>query len=159
MNRMAPDLLFNNTGCPAQPSRDHGEIDFLNGPRGKLGRQITMGFIVLCDHEAAAGFLVQTMDDTGAFLPADSRQCCAVMEQGIDECVLAVARARMDNHTGRLVDYDEVPVLKKDIERNGLRLILDFFQRRFRKLNPVLFPDEIARPGRLSIQSDGTVAD
>src|SRR5216684_3628341 len=54
--------------------------------------------------------------------PADPREGrTAMREQRINQGALLVARSRMDDHSGRLVDDDQVLVLEADVERDRLR--------------------------------------
>ena len=62
------------------------------------------------------------MDDAGAQLAADAAQVVDVVEQGVDQRAVGVARGRVDDHARRLVDDDDVGVLVDDVERQGLRL-------------------------------------
>jgi hypothetical protein len=43
-------------------------------------------------------------------------------QQGIDKGTARISRGGVDNHTSRLVDDDEMCILKADIERDRLRL-------------------------------------
>ena len=55
--------------------RDAGhqrEINFLHRARGKLPGKIAMGRIVFGHDQAAAGFLVEAMNDARTFFPADA---------------------------------------------------------------------------------------
>src|SRR5262245_30570518 len=67
------------------------------------------------------------MDDSGALFPADAAQVVDVMEQRVDERSARMARCRMDDHTSRLVDNDQIMILVEDWkwERFGLWLRLD----------------------------------
>ena len=50
-------------------------------------------------------------------------------EQCIDQGVLLMAGARMNDKPGRLINNNEIVVLEQNIQRNGLWLILDLFER------------------------------
>jgi hypothetical protein len=50
-------------------------------------------------------------------------------EQGIDQGVLLMASAGMNDKPSRLIDNNEIIVLEQDLDRNGLWLILDLFER------------------------------
>ena len=53
-----------------------------------------------------------------------------MMQQSVHQSVLAMARAGMDDHAGRLVDDDEIVVFKKNLEWDRFRLIVDLFRWR-----------------------------
>jgi hypothetical protein len=49
-------------------------------------------------------------------------------EQRIDQGVLLMAGARMNDKPSRLIDNNEIIVLEQNLERNGLWLRLDLFE-------------------------------
>jgi len=51
-------------------------------------------------------------------------------EQRIDQGVLAMASAWMNDKPGWFIDHDEIIVLEENLERNRLRLTLDLFEWR-----------------------------
>ena len=51
-------------------------------------------------------------------------------EQCVDQSVLPMTSARMDDEPSRLIDDNDVLVFEENLERNRLRLIVDLFQRR-----------------------------
>src|SRR5438309_897805 len=62
------------------------------------------------------------MHDPRPAAPADAGEAVAAMrEEGIDQCSLRVAWRRVDDEAGRLVDDDQVLILKADRERDRLR--------------------------------------
>jgi len=52
-------------------------------------------------------------------------------EQCINQGVLLMASARMNDKPSRLIDNNEIIVLEQNLERNGLWLTLDLFERWF----------------------------
>jgi hypothetical protein len=48
----------------------------------------------------------------------------AMMEQRIDQGAVEIARCRMDDQPGGLVDHDQMLVLEDDVERDILRLVV-----------------------------------
>ena len=70
-----------------------------------------------CDHEQSARVLVQPVHEPGA---RHGRERRIQVQQGILKCPGRVARARMHDEAGRLVDDDELVVLPDNAERNGL---------------------------------------
>ena len=83
--------------------------------------QAGVGQIVLRRDEAAAGFLVEPVDDAGSQFAADAAEILAVMQQRVDQRAIGVARGGMDDKAGGFVDHDEMLVLEQDIERDVLR--------------------------------------
>ena len=65
LDRMTPDGQIDGSLGMAGTSPDDGNIGFLYLSVGKLSREGGMGLIVFGDHDAAAGLLVETMDDSG----------------------------------------------------------------------------------------------
>jgi hypothetical protein len=61
---------------------------------------------------------------------------------------------RMNYHSGGLVDYDEIGIFKKNVERDLLWLIIDLFQRRLDEIDIVTRTHEIARTRRFTIEFD-----
>jgi len=82
-----------------------------------------------------------------------------MMEQGVDQSMLAMACARVNHQPGRFVDHDQIVVLKKNIERDRLGLIIGFFRQWLGYANSIARPDPITRAGSLAIQADETVPD
>ena len=79
-------------------------------------------------------------------------------EQGVDQRVLLMARAGMHDQPGRLVQDEQVVVLKQNLERHLLRLGFDFFEGRLRQFHGIARAHEIARPRRLSVQPNESPA-
>ena len=70
-------------------------------------------------HHDAGGLLVEPVDDTRPLDAANARQAVAAMEdQRIDQGASPVARAGVNDQTGRLVDDDEFGVLVENVERD-----------------------------------------
>ena len=47
-----------------------------------------------------------------------------MVEQGVDQSAVEIARRGMDDHPGRLVDDEQMLVLEDDVERDVLRLVM-----------------------------------
>jgi hypothetical protein len=92
------------------------------------------------------------MDDSRTFFAADSGKCLAMIEQGIDQSVVAMTRPRMDHHSGRLIDYDQIGILKKNLERNVLGLMVDLFQRRLDQIDLVARSNDIPWTRRFAVE-------
>jgi len=111
-------------------------------------------FVVFCDDQAAARLFIKAMHDSRPFLPADSGKFWEMMEQRIHQRVLAVTRARMNDQPRRFVDYDQILVFIKNVERDRFRSIVDLFRRWFVYFNSVAAAHEIARAGWGAIEGD-----
>ena len=87
-----------------------------------------MGCIVFGGDDQAAGVPVDAVDDAGTLLAPHAGQALpAVMQQGVDQGPVRVARRRVDHHAHGLVHHDHVPVLIHHVQRDvlgpGLRLL------------------------------------
>ncbi len=71
MDRMSSDFLVNHAGRLAQFSGDQRQINLFHRARGELFRQSPVCNVILCYHEAAACFLIETVNDAGSFFSAD----------------------------------------------------------------------------------------
>jgi len=77
------------------------------------------------DHDRAGGLLVEAVHDSRTQRSADGRQSrdsAEAMQQRGDHRAAGHARARMDDHAGRLVDDGDILVFVENVERNGFRL-------------------------------------
>ena len=90
-----------------------------------------MGRVVLRDHECAAGFLVQTMDDSGTLFSPDAGKIRAMRQQRVHQSMRLMPGARVHDNAGRLVEHEEIVVLENDVELYLLRLHVDFLDFRF----------------------------
>ena len=79
-----------------------------------------MCLIVFRDDEAAASFLIETVNDAGPRHTADTAESAfAVMQQGIDERVFFIARRRVNDDSRSLVQHEQRFILKHNFERDG----------------------------------------
>ena len=108
--------------------------------------------IALRGHEAAAGFLVQAMDDPWTLFASDAGKRLAMMQQRIDQRAGLVPRRGMHHEPGRLVDHDQVFVLVQHPKRDFLRLGQRGNRRRFAKNNRVAIAQTDARLDRQPVQ-------
>lgn len=114
----------------AKLAADDGFVDFLSLARGKLGGEMEVRGVVLGDDEAAAGFLVKTMDNAGPGDAADAAEPPrAMMEQSVDESVRGVARGGMHDQSRRLVQGQQVVIFVKDFQGDVFRASLGHFGR------------------------------
>src|SRR6266851_3071701 len=102
MDSVATDLFLNYPSPPTQFSRNQSEIDFFHRSFGKLDRQAAVRFIVLRHHHATARVLVEAMHNARPFFAADPGKGWAMMKERVDQRVLAMASARMNDQARRL---------------------------------------------------------
>ena len=118
-----------------------------------------MRHVIFCCDETAARFLVESMNDPRTLLSADTREILAMAEQGVDQRMLRVARAGMHDQSSRLIQNEQIVILKQNLQRHLLRLCFDFFDGRFRQLDDIPRPDKIAGAGCFSVQRDESSPD
>jgi hypothetical protein len=58
-----------------------------------------------------------------------------------------MARPRVHDQPGRLVENEEIVVFKKNIQRDRFRLVVVFLRWRLAQVDPISRVDEVARPG------------
>ena len=129
MYRMTANFFFNDAGTFSQFPSDEGELDFFDGALCELLRQRVMGCVVLRDGDAAAGVFIEPMHDARTFFASNSGKIWAMMEQRVYKGVLAMPGPGMNDQPGRFVNHNQIVVLKKNVERNGLWLIVDLLRR------------------------------
>src|ERR1700722_1262376 len=90
-----------------------------------------MRSIGLGDDQKPRRILVEAVHDSGPPDPADSRQAGSAMsDQRVDQRASRVARSRMDDEPGRLVDHDQMLVLVNHRELDVLADKGRFLRRR-----------------------------
>ena len=60
------------------------------------------------------------MDHAGTFLAADALEVGIISQHGIDQCSRGMPRGRVDDHSGRLIDHEQIVIFKDNIERDLL---------------------------------------
>lgn len=128
----APDVTGDIAHWRVGDAPDKGGIGPFDSTCGKISRQCIVRDLGLGDDDQAARILVEAMHDTGPPDPSDAGKTGAAMgEQRVDEGSFQVSRGGVDDHSRRLVDHDQVWILKADIESNRLgrrRCILNLRQ-------------------------------
>ncbi len=82
------------------------------------------------DHQPG-GVLVEPVHDAGPLDAADARQRVAAMgDQRVHQRAGRIAGSGMDHEPARLVDHDDLVVLKHDVERDAFGLRYGRFGRR-----------------------------
>lgn len=119
---VAGDFFFDHAGFFGEMPGSEREVFFQYIAPGELFGERLVGQVIFGDHEAAAGFFVESVHDAGALCAADARERGTMVEQRIDERAAGVARSGVHHHSGRFVEHQEIDVFKKDFQRNGFRL-------------------------------------
>ena len=128
VRRMPGDGGVDFAGFAREFTAHNRIVNFFNLPPGELRRKREVRFVVFGDDEAAAGFLVEPVDDAGPRDAADAAErTLAVMEQGVDERVFLVSGGGMHDQPGGFVQHEQRLVLKKNGERDCLRLCFGGF--------------------------------
>ena len=86
--------------------------------------------IVFRYDKTSARLFVETVNDSRPFFATDSREGRAMAEQCVDQSVLPMTCARMNDEPRRFIDDNDIFVFEQNLERNRLRLIIDLFERR-----------------------------
>jgi len=155
MNRVASKGSGNGTGSMAQEARSQGQVDFFNGASGELLGEEIVGVIVFGNHDAAAGFLIQAVDDPGALFASDAREVRAVVEEGIDQGMSRISHGRMDHQTRGFIDHNQVVVFEEDIQGDVFSYDIGGFGGWFFDGNGFPGPHFGAGPRGFTIQQDG----
>jgi hypothetical protein len=104
----------------AQATPDEGHIAPVDRSGLQLLRQSSVRSIVLGNHQKSGGILVESMHDSGANDPIDTRQMVAVSKHCVDKCSCTNWTSRVDNHPRGLVYHEQVFILIKNIQRDLL---------------------------------------
>ena len=99
-----------------------GTVMLFHFPGGQLPAEFPMGKVVLGHQQQAGGILVQPVDNPRADLPANARKAVQVIQQGIDQGALLIARGGMHHHAAGLHHHGQVLILIQDFQVNILRL-------------------------------------
>lgn len=83
--RISADVSFYRGGCRRGDSRCDSEVLFDDGPGSKLTREVLVGEVVARDDDAAAGILIEAVDDPGTLDPTDRRKTTEVVEEGVHQ--------------------------------------------------------------------------
>ena len=88
-----------------------------------------MRLVGLGHNDKTAGVFVQTMNDSGAHIPACFREPAEPMQKRVDQRAaiagVVFARTRVDDHSGGLIQHHQTVVFIHDVERDLLRKCLE----------------------------------
>jgi hypothetical protein len=102
--------------------------------------------VIFGDDKATTRLFVETMNDARTLFPADSRQRDAVVEQRVNQGVLAMTSSRMNDKPGRFIDDDEIIVFEENLKRDRFWQGFDFLRRRLGELDLVATSNNLAWP-------------
>ena len=80
-------------------------------------------------------------------------------EQCIDQGVLLMASARMNDKSSRLVDNNDIVVLEQNLDRNGLWLTCDLYRWRLRYFDFIAGANRLAWPRSCAVEPNKPGAD
>ena len=127
--RIPGDRLVDNYFVLFEMSPAHRCITTDDAAGRDRRRQQPMRTFCPRDQQEPGRFLVDPMHNAGPLLTASRRERAAT-EKRVDQRAAPVPRRRVDDHTSRLIDHDDVLILVNDGDRNILRQ--DFTARRRR---------------------------
>ena len=81
---------------------DEREVGFRHLTRSELRRERLMRCVVARDHDDAAGFPVETMDDAGPVIAADIRKLAEAMQKGVHQRSRVLSRPGVHGHARRV---------------------------------------------------------
>ena len=116
--RPCPSVAF---GTPV----DDREIAPLDAVRGELPGEPLMSDVGLGDDQQPRRVLVDPVDDARPGNAADPRKAAAaMMQQRVDQSAVRIARRRMDDQPGGLVDDQQMLILEDNPQRDVLRFVV-----------------------------------
>ena len=100
---------------------DERDVFLLDLAVVELTRELAMRRVILRDHHHARRAAIEPVHDPRPELSTDSAQVVHMVEQRVDERAAGMPGRGVDDHSGRLVEHDDVGVLIQDGERKVLR--------------------------------------
>jgi len=121
VNAVTADALRDCALVPLDPTVHERDIFLLHFAGRELRCQFAMRFVVLCHDDQSAGFFVEAVDNPGTQFSAYAGQTYKMVQQSIHQrativIALGWARAGVDHHSRRLVDYGKIVVFVADVE-------------------------------------------
>ncbi len=138
---------------------DDTKIVFLHDALLEFGHQAAMGTVAFGDDDNASRSDVESVNDTGALHAPDAAQVVAVGQECVDQRPCWVTGRRVNDHARRLVDDDEIFVLKHDREWDVFRLGYRPNWRRNRDFNRLPLATKSRRAPRVAINAYESVID
>ena len=109
--------------------------------------------------KATARVFVETMNDAGTLLSADSRQSRAVVQKRVHQSMFAMTSARVNDKSRRLINDEQVVIFEENLKRDLLWQGLDLFQRWLGEVDLVAISNNLAWPAGRVVKSNKPVAD
>ena len=107
MGRMASDCGANLAVLALNLAADDRVIDLVDAAARELRRKCRMGFVGLGHNQAAAGVLIEAVNDAWPGHPAYPAELAfAMVKQGIHEGMFLVPGGRMHHQTGWFVQHE-----------------------------------------------------
>ncbi len=100
---------------------DERDVGFFNAAAAELLRKPRMRGIMLRDNQGTRGAAIQAVHNSGTKISAAGRQLFTPMKKRVDQRASGISGARMNRHTGGLIDDEHVGIFVEDFERNILR--------------------------------------
>ena len=136
--RMPGNFGLNRAFQRRHPAAGNGLVDFLDGAVGELTAQVLVRRVGFCRDYAAAGALIQPMDNASPSRASNVAQPFpAVMKQSVDESASEPVGCRMNAEAGRFVENEQMLVFKENFQRHGFRQDFAVFGRRQANANKV----------------------
>ena len=114
--RIAADVAFDGEAVFAKMPPCEGGVASIDTTRGECGREQAVRPIGFRDDQQTRRFLVESMHDAGTFIAAFRRELPASADECVHESAGPVSWCRMHNHSGGLVNHEEVFVLEHDAD-------------------------------------------
>jgi hypothetical protein len=119
VNGVAADGQLDPARFFLEDSLHQGEVCFLHGALLEGFTELGMRRVVLGGQNHTGSFFVEPMYDSRAQRMATRGKGQAAAKKRVDQSARYVSRARVDGHSGRLVDGNDVFVFVKDFEGDG----------------------------------------
>ncbi len=154
VNRMSAYRLVNCSRVFLEAASGYGLVNPVQAMVRKLCRKRSMGKIIFCNNEQAGGVFIDTVDNAGPTLTADTgERVTAVIKQCVYKSTVRMSGGRMHDHAALLVYYNKVSVLINDIKRDVLCYKGNILQLREEHENLITGIAAIIFFKRLSVQA------
>src|ERR1700738_3413304 len=119
LHGITPDWQVDATMLASKHTVDQRDVGFPYGAGAKGFAEFGVGEIILGDEDHAGRFLSETMHDAGPKCVSALRKRLTTAQQGVDERAPRDPSTGMNNHARRLINGQQVVILKKNGKRNG----------------------------------------
>ena len=153
--RITPERCVHSSFLFLHPALCQCEITARNAVRLQLFGNALMRPVIFAGNHHTCRVPIDAVYNSRPKNPVDARQAVfTVVQEGIDQCSAGMPGCRVNHHTLGLVDYDDILVFIKNVERNIFRKHL--CRLGFRQSDRKAFPrcQWIARLARLAVDQD-----